>query len=118
MSGVETWRRTVSLVLRDWDASPDAVEVVRLGVSELLGNVARHVPDPWCRLRLVWRGGQVRVAVCDRSPVMPLIREPDWHAESGRGLWLLRSVAREFGCEPGVRGGKTVWFLTGEAVGA
>ncbi|WP_240796253.1 ATP-binding protein [Streptomyces sp. RFCAC02] len=111
--GVETWRRTVSLVLRDWDTSADAVEVVRLGVSELLTNVARHVPDRWCRLRVAGSGGRVGVSVSDRSPVLPVVSEPDWDAESGRGLWLLRSMAVEFGCRPGVRGGKTVWFVTG-----
>ncbi|WP_129838000.1 ATP-binding protein [Streptomyces sp. RFCAC02] len=108
---VETWRRTVSLVLGDWDASPDAIEVARLGVSELLTNVARHAGDPWCRLRVARRDGQVGVAVRDRSPVLPVVREPDWDSDCGRGLWLLREMCQDFGCRPVARGGKTVWFV-------
>ncbi|MEV1008493.1 ATP-binding protein [Streptomyces sp. NPDC049881] len=107
--GIETWRRTVTLVLRSWGASDAAVEVTRLGVSELLSNVARHVDDPLCRLSVVLDGGRVRVLVEDRSPCVPKFAEPTWNAESGRGLWMLRAMCQGFGCEPRADR-KTMWF--------
>ncbi|WP_240796222.1 ATP-binding protein [Streptomyces sp. RFCAC02] len=114
---IETWRRTVALVLRDWGAGADAVEVARLGVSELLANVARHAGDPCCRPRVVRRDGQVGVGVRDRSPVLPVVSEPDWESDCRRGLWLLREMALDFGCTPAARGGKTVWFAVGLGAG-
>ncbi|MEV1008626.1 ATP-binding protein [Streptomyces sp. NPDC049881] len=107
--GIETWRRTVTLVLRSWGASDAAVEVARLGISELLANVVRHVEDPLCRLSVVLDARQVRVQVADRSPCLPRFAEPAWNAESGRGLWMLRAMCPNFGCEPGAAG-KTMWF--------
>ncbi|WP_052850518.1 ATP-binding protein [Streptomyces avicenniae] len=115
--GIETWRWTLVLVLRSWGASEAAVEVARMGLSEVLTNVVRHVDDPHCRLSAVLDGGRVTVRVEDRSPCLPVVTEPDWDAESepdwdaesGRGLWMLRSMCRDFGCDPEV-GGKCVWF--------
>ncbi len=80
-----------------------------MGISELLANVVRHVEDPLCRLSVVLDGGLVRVLVEDRSSCVPVVSEPVWTSESGRGLWLLRAMCRDFGCEPD-EGGKTVWF--------
>ncbi|KAB8166373.1 ATP-binding protein [Streptomyces sp. 3MP-14] len=115
--GIETWRRTVTQVMRSWGASDAAVEVARMGLSELLANVVRHVPVPRCRLWVVCDGRQVTVAVADGSPEMPVVREPDWDAESGRGLWLLREMVDAVGCYPrgyatpaGPAEGKVVWF--------
>ncbi|WP_110945679.1 ATP-binding protein [Streptomyces avicenniae] len=107
---IETWRRTVCLVLCSWGASDGAVDVARLGVSELLGNVQRHVGDSYCRLSVVLAGGRVTVRVADRSPCVPVVSEPAWDAESGRGLWMLRAMCRDFGCDPEA-GGKSVWFV-------
>ncbi|MFI7273259.1 ATP-binding protein [Streptomyces sp. NPDC049879] len=107
--GIETWRWTLALVLRSWGASEAAVEVARMGLSELLANVVRHVDDPRCRLSAVLDGARVRVLVEDRSPCVPKFAEPAWDAESGRGLWMLSAMCQDFGCEPET-GGKTMWF--------
>ncbi|GAA2039404.1 hypothetical protein GCM10009757_00380 [Streptomyces cheonanensis] len=100
-------------MVRAWGGSRDAVELVRLGVSELLSNVLRHVGDqPRCYLRIVLIGSEVTVQVFDRSVRIPVIgAAPDWDAEDGRGLWMLREMATRFGCERTRRGrGKIVWF--------
>ncbi|KAB8166301.1 ATP-binding protein [Streptomyces sp. 3MP-14] len=120
---VETWRRTAGQLLTEWGASTAAVELVRLGVTELVTNVSRHVDDPRCGLRISRAGDDVLVEVWDRSARPPVVGEtPDWTAECGRGLWLLREMADDFGYMPrpftlrvGCRGtvvrmGKTVWF--------
>jgi serine phosphatase RsbU (regulator of sigma subunit)/anti-sigma regulatory factor (Ser/Thr protein kinase)/CHASE3 domain sensor protein len=70
-----------------------ASEVV---VSELLGNVARHTPGP-AQVRLEWRDGTATVSVFDRGLPFALPAEDaavEVFAESGRGLILLRALAR------------------------
>ncbi|WP_432744498.1 ATP-binding protein [Streptomyces sp. JH002] len=110
---VERWRAVAGEVARGWGGSRDAVDLVRLGVSELLGNVAKHVENPRCYLRMTRIGVEVTVQVFDRSVRLPVLghRAPAWDAESGRGLWMLREMACAFGCERTVRcAGKIVWF--------
>jgi anti-sigma regulatory factor (Ser/Thr protein kinase) len=102
------FRRLASAAMREWNQPPRVVEVVLHGVTELLSNVARHVPDPRCVLELTLDGDAVEVAVHDTSPVLPRITLPDWTAEEGRGLWLLREMADDLGYER-TPGGKRVW---------
>jgi serine/threonine-protein kinase RsbW len=103
----------VAQVLQGWGAPSEVVSTLKLGVSELLTNVHIHVGDPRWRLELglaVRRNGsRVRLVVQDGSPVLPTVCEPDWARDSGRGLWLLREMAEDFGCEA-VAGGKRVWI--------
>ncbi|WP_052852231.1 ATP-binding protein [Streptomyces avicenniae] len=81
--GIETWRRTLALVLRAWGASDAAVDLARMGLSELLANVVRHVGDPHCRLSVLPDGGRVTVRVEDRSPFLPVVVEPRWRVDGG-----------------------------------
>lgn len=103
------FRRLASLAMREWGQPPQVVEVVLHGVTELLSNVARHVPDPRCTLQLELGDDTVEVCVEDSSPTLPTITLPDWTAEEGRGLWLLREMADELGFAPTGNGGKRVW---------
>ncbi|GAB2889604.1 ATP-binding protein [Streptomyces mayteni] len=108
---IELWRRMVGDVFREWGASTSAVEVGRLGVTELLSNIIRHVERPQCYLRVIRIGGEAVVQVFDQSPEFPVIGRPEWDAEAGRGLWLLREMADRFGWEATrPRRGKIVWF--------
>jgi serine/threonine-protein kinase RsbW len=102
------FRRLAALAMREWGQPADVTEVVLHGVTELLANVARHVPDPRCTLHLALLDDGVRVTVYDRSPALPEITLPDWTAEEGRGLWLLREMADDLGYEP-TEEGKRVW---------
>ncbi|MFR9721772.1 ATP-binding protein [Streptomyces sp. MS19] len=110
------FRRLASVALRAWDQPPHVVEVVLHGVTELLANVARHVDNPRCTLELTDLGGAVRVTVHDRSPALPRITLPDWTAEEGRGLWLLREMADELGFER-TDEGKRVWVRVSSDAG-
>ncbi|MFC9064005.1 ATP-binding protein [Streptomyces harbinensis] len=109
---VKHWRSAAGEVAREWGGSRDVVETVRLGVSELISNVARHVQNPRCYLRMMRIGTEVTVQVFDRCHRLPVVgNAPDWAAESGRGLWMLREMADGFGCERTLRcAGKIVWF--------
>ncbi|MFI9460609.1 ATP-binding protein [Streptomyces xiamenensis] len=107
-SDLAHFRRLAKLAMREWQQEDAVTEVVLHGVTELLSNVARHVPDPRCRLELFLEDGAVRVTVLDSSPTLPRITLPDWTAEEGRGLWLLREMADSIGFEPTPEG-KRVW---------
>ncbi|GAB2875509.1 hypothetical protein GCM10022245_08100 [Streptomyces mayteni] len=109
---IPTWRHAVAGVLRGWRADEKAVELAAFGISELLSNVIKHVRDRRCCLRLVRTGEQVSIQLFDRSPAPPVLGEPAWDAESGRGLWLLREMCPQVGWQtapPGL-GVKCVWF--------
>ncbi|MGP2441270.1 ATP-binding protein [Streptomyces sp. JW3] len=103
-------RRIVRSYLTEWDM-PALSDTVELGVTELLANVVRHVPDRRCTVLLARRTGGVRVEVadgCPRYPVRATCVADD--AEGGRGLMLLEAVADKWGVAPGPGEGKTVWF--------
>ncbi|RKN41336.1 ATP-binding protein [Streptomyces hoynatensis] len=108
------FRRLASLSMREWRQPPHVTEVVLHGVTELLSNVARHVADPRCTLELCHLGEAVLVTVHDRSSALPKITLPDWTAEEGRGLWLLREMADDLGYAL-TEDGKQVWVRVGSA---
>jgi len=90
-------------------------------VSELLTNALRHalpqasmLDDPvsaWpLRLGLLHPGPCVICAVADPSPHIPVLRQADWLAESGRGLQVVASLASQWGyCLAPSGRGKVVW---------
>ncbi|MDB1087693.1 ATP-binding protein [Streptomyces sp. ACA25] len=103
------WRGEAGTAVAALGGDRGAVEVVRLGVSELLSNVCRHVEDRRCRLEVRRVDDAVLAQVFDRSLKVPAVLVPDAEEESGRGLWLLREMTRALGyvCTPD---GKWVWF--------
>ncbi|WP_406182540.1 ATP-binding protein [Streptomyces canus] len=103
-------RRIVRSLLDEWGLSPlcDAAE---LGVTELVANVVRHVPDRRCVVLVLRLESGVRVEVADEAPELPLpAAESDAEAEHGRGLALLDAVVDKWGVGPRAGGGKVVWF--------
>lgn len=106
---VAWWRDRVAAIAGALGADRSTADVVRLGVSELLSNVVRHVDDRRCLLDLRREGPFVTVRLFDRSRAAPAARAPDWTAESGRGLWLLREMTAGVGYTL-TREGKWVWF--------
>ncbi|MFJ9129469.1 ATP-binding protein [Streptomyces sp. NPDC102340] len=105
-------RRTVATHLGAWGHLA-LVDAAQLCVTEILANVHRHVAVPECEVRLrvlpEAEGGAVQVSVADRSPVLPVLcTEPDWGAESGRGMFLIAAAADLWGTMP-TRDGKLVW---------
>ncbi|GHD21945.1 ATP-binding protein [Streptomyces violarus] len=106
-------RRIVRSFLGEW-GMPELSDAVELGVTELLANVVRHVPDRRCALLLLRQPTGVRVEVTDgsnRLPVSPPRVDPD--SENGRGLLLLDAMADKWGVSVWSEGGKTVWFECG-----
>ncbi|WP_443050467.1 ATP-binding protein [Streptomyces sp. NBC_00286] len=108
-------RRIVRSLLDEWDMA-ELSDAVELGVTELIANVVRHVPDRRCELLLLRQGAAgVRVEVTDGSPQLPAVpAELSMESEGGRGLVLLDAVVAKWGVWPEGGGGKTVWFECGE----
>lgn len=111
--------------MRRWGVQ-DRGDDVAVVVSELLTNALRHgVPQApaqaragaeprsrWpVRLGLVQPGHFVLCAVADPSPRLPEPKEPDYLAESGRGLHVISALSDRWGCTAPTEAGKVVWAL-------
>jgi signal transduction histidine kinase len=89
---------------------------VQLCVTELVGNVIRHLGEGMpVRVRVNRADGRTRVEVTDPVPyVLPVLVRVTGDEESGRGQALLDAVALRWGVEQGAAG-KAVWCEVGEA---
>ncbi|WP_256104061.1 ATP-binding protein [Streptomyces sp. ODS05-4] len=102
-------RLTEHVVQRQWSLGHHVAEHAVLLVSELVGNAVRHTGARVFGLRLHRRRGSIRVEVRDPSRGLPCllpVRETD---VSGRGLFLVDTLADRWGVDLLPRG-KTTWF--------
>jgi signal transduction histidine kinase len=90
-------------------------ESVELLITELVSNaikVTRELTDPVrppIRLRLSANGAGVLIEVWDANPRLPVLSEPDYLAESGRGLHLVETISNKWGYYFTKPIGKVVW---------
>ncbi|GGN51577.1 hypothetical protein GCM10012285_41830 [Streptomyces kronopolitis] len=101
-------RRDVAVHLRRWGCEP-MVAPAALCTTELLSNVVKHTGSPDCVLTLQSIADAVRITVSDASTELPVVKQPDWMSQNGRGMFLLSETADEWGAEP-TPDGKDVWF--------
>lgn len=104
-------RRIVAAHLRHWGRGA-LVDRVGLCLTEMLTNVGRHTGSLACVLILEDTGAGVRLTVSDTSRQVPVLRAPDWLAESGRGMHLVAATADQFGSAV-TPDGKDVWVTFG-----
>ncbi|QHA07822.1 ATP-binding protein [Streptomyces broussonetiae] len=101
-------RRLVRHTLADWRLSVLA-DVAELVVSELSSNAVEHARLDTFRVTVQrGTGDRVRVAVTDKSTVLPVVRPLDDKAEGGRGLALVDAVSCKWGTDR-LGWGKRVW---------
>ncbi len=116
LSAVGVARAVTAALLRRWHVTTRAYDVTTV-VSELVTNALRHgaplVPRDWViLLRLIQHLDAVVCVVADPSTIAPSLREPDFVAETGRGLHVVQSYSRRWGWSPRPCGqGKIVWAL-------
>jgi len=108
-------RHFTRTTLKSWDLCTlrDSVELV---ASELVTNALRYAvpigtPGAPVRLSLVRYTSRLVCAVRDPSTVAPLAKDPDYVAETGRGLHLVDSFSETWGWQPLNGTGKVVWAL-------
>ncbi len=107
-------RRFTLATMRQWDVTGRGDDIV-LVVSELLTNAMRHAAGSRSRgairLGLIQPGPYVLCAVADPSELVPVPREPDYLAETGRGLHVISALSDRWGCTRPGAAGKVVWAM-------
>jgi anti-sigma regulatory factor (Ser/Thr protein kinase) len=91
--------------------SPAAtVEIAELLVSELVTNAVVHAGSALI-VEVHVAGGRITVTVEDTCSISPGLRRdlPDDDATHGRGMLLVATLARSWGCEE-TGTGKRMWF--------
>lgn len=99
-------RRFVAETLRRWQ-DDDLLEDAAIVVTELAANAIRHAATGFT-VSVSDLGDRVRVSVADDSAALPIRREMDTWASSGRGITLVHSVACAWGVDV-LGAGKAVW---------
>ncbi|AUA13529.1 MULTISPECIES: ATP-binding protein [Streptomyces] len=101
-------RRAVAARLRLWGRE-ELISAAGMCVTELLSNVHKHAASPECVLTLENLPNGIQAAVGDTESALPVVKEPDFLSESGRGMFLLSKTAHAWGTDL-TPTGKTVWF--------
>jgi signal transduction histidine kinase len=89
-------RRDLLAYLHSRAALGSDLDAAALIFGELVGNVVRHAPGP-ISIDIFWEADMAVLRVVDRGPGFDWdgeARLPDRFAESGRGLFIAFSVAR------------------------
>lgn len=101
-------------VARHWvaeqlrDLPVDVAETASLLTSEVVTNAVLHAAT-MLTVSLTRRGRLVRVAVDDQNPALPAVRHVALDAVTGRGLYLVETLAARWGTRS-TSTGKEVWF--------
>lgn len=100
-------RAFVRHICTKWDI-PERIPDALLVATELVDNATRHAGTA-VRIRLELRPGMLTIAVRDGCP-RPAVRREQWgdHCR-GNGLRIVAGLARTWGCNPDLSGGKIVW---------
>ncbi len=88
------------------------IDNLKLLVSEIVTNAVKYAHAPELAVGLAARDGELYVQVTDGAPIGPVKPRPaaaDLMAESGRGLFLVDVLAKDWDMAP-EDGGKTVWI--------
>jgi anti-sigma regulatory factor (Ser/Thr protein kinase) len=115
---VKTGRDFTRATLREWGMAA-LTDLAELVVSELVTNALRHgIPsarklgaEQVVRLRLLAQAPFVMCMVTDPERAIPVLREADTAAESGRGLTVVEACCVRWGWHLLDEGGKVVWAL-------
>ncbi|MEU6379525.1 ATP-binding protein [Streptomyces sp. NPDC046909] len=100
-------RRTTRAFLRLWNVNGELAENIVLAVSELVTNAFEHGTGDM-GLRVWYPGDELRIEVTDDNPAPAELRVAGSEAVSGRGLFLVAVLARNWGVSAD---GRTTWCV-------
>lgn len=110
---VSVARKFIRQTLLLWEIDGEHIDGAVLLTSELMSNAVLHARTD-VRITVQAReDGTLRVEAADENPRMPLTTSPPEDAQSGRGLWLVETLASSWGIDR-TDGGKSVWFELGK----
>lgn len=125
-AGVGKARHRMRDQLRSGGVAESVVDDAVLILSELLSNACRHgrpLGDALAGdgdVRAAWRidpSGRLTVEVTDGGgPTRPVPATPSVTAHGGRGLNIIRALAKDWGVRDDARGEVTVWVVVQEDV--
>jgi DNA-binding NarL/FixJ family response regulator len=107
LASVRASRAVAREALEGW-VDAEVSETAVLLMSELVTNGVRHAGSD-VRIRVAVGADVVRVEVADRSPDLPVRRDPEPTEIGGRGMGLVDALSVRWGVQP-QRTGKVVWF--------
>lgn len=103
-------REWVGETLTRW-GDPVSRDDVASVLTELISNAVKAGAEG-LEVLVEWHYASARLEVCvwDDAPGLPVIREPDFEAEDGRGLHMVGALSAAWGHRPAEGGtGKVVW---------
>ena len=89
------------------------VDPAELAISEVVTNASLHAHTP-IKVRLTSYVDQICVEVRDFNSTLPVQRDYDVQATTGRGMSLVAAVTLECGVHSLGESGKVVWFCVGD----
>ena len=103
-------RAFLTRLLHGWDVSDEVIEDASLLTTELMSNAVEHGTGI-VHLEIAVHDGLLHIGVHDDAVELPVKREASSSRLQGRGIWLVQSIARDWGSDSsGAEPGKTVWF--------
>ncbi|KND36157.1 ATP-binding protein [Streptomyces acidiscabies] len=99
--------------LATWRVRGEVAYDAEVLVSELATNAvnAKVLPDKEIRVEVTLAQGELRIEVADASEELPVLRCAGEWDEGGRGLVLVKALAKEWGVGPREGVGKVVWAV-------
>jgi anti-sigma regulatory factor (Ser/Thr protein kinase) len=111
VDSVPAARAFLTQLLHGWEVADEVIDDASLLTTELMSNAVEHgsgVVD----LEIAVQDGLLHIGVHDDSVELPTQHKAaSTSLEGGRGIWLVQSIARDWGSDSrGREPGKTVWF--------
>ncbi|HEV2374300.1 MAG TPA: ATP-binding protein [Streptosporangiaceae bacterium] len=117
-------RRLARMALVSWHLPGEAVETAELLIAEIVSNAVRFggslepkCSEPRCAdsvgLILRLHADELIIETSDSNQSPPVLAEPGYEAEYGRGLWLVDQLSKKWGHHNQPWGGKTVYCVVG-----
>ena len=110
LDSIPATRAFLTRLLDGWGVTGDVIDDASLLTNELMTNAVKHgvgVVD----LRIEVNNGLLHVGVHDGGHEAPVVQAASASDSGGRGMWIVQSLARDWGSDPDADDpGKTVWF--------